>query len=91
MVNARPLWDGLCFAVSQKGREELATVQLRDGESQEQLLKRFRKKVQNARILSTHKKHRFFMSNAEKRRLALRKAQRRQRRRTQRNQRSRRR
>jgi ribosomal protein S21 len=46
------------------------------------LLKRFRKKVQQARILSTAKKHRRFMSNSAKRRLALRKAKRRQRKRT---------
>jgi small subunit ribosomal protein S21 len=60
----------------------LATVELRPGESQEKLLKRFRKKVQQARILSTAKKHRRFMSNSAKRRLALRKAKRRQRRKT---------
>jgi small subunit ribosomal protein S21 len=60
---------------------QLATVTLRPGESQEQLLKRFRKKVQRERVLSDVKKTRFFMSNSEKRRLALRKAKRRQRRR----------
>jgi small subunit ribosomal protein S21 len=60
----------------------LARVELRPGESQEKLLKRFRKKVQQARILSTAKKHRHFMSNSAKRRLALRKAKRRQRKRT---------
>ncbi len=59
----------------------MATVTLRQGESQEQLLKRFRKKVQRERVLSDVKKTRFFMSNSEKRRLALRKARRRQRRR----------
>jgi small subunit ribosomal protein S21 len=59
----------------------LATVELRPGESQEKLLKRFRKKVQQARILSTAKKHRRFMSNSAQRRLALRKARRRERRR----------
>jgi small subunit ribosomal protein S21 len=63
------------------GENKLTTVNLRSGESQEHLLKRFRKEVQKARILSTHKKHRFFMSNTAKRRLALRKARRRQRRR----------
>ncbi|MCL7453219.1 MAG: 30S ribosomal protein S21 [Anaerolineae bacterium] len=59
----------------------MATVELRPGESQEKLLNRFRKKVQQARILSTAKKHRRFMSNSAKRRLALRKARRRERRR----------
>jgi ribosomal protein S21 len=52
---------------------------LRDGESQEKLLKRFRKKVQRERVLSDVRRKRFFMSNSEKRRVALRKAQRRER------------
>ena len=59
----------------------MATVELKPGESQEQLLKRFRKEVQNARILSTAKKKRFFLSNSEQRRIAMRKAERRERRR----------
>jgi small subunit ribosomal protein S21 len=58
---------------------QLATVVLRPDESQEQLLKRFRKKVQRERVLSDVKKKRFFMSNSEKRRIALRKAKRRER------------
>lgn len=66
---------------------ELATVELKSGESQERLLKRFRKKVQKSRILSTVKKKRYFMSKSEKRRLALRKAKRRERRRRWRRQR----
>jgi len=52
---------------------------LRSGESPEQLLKRFRKKVQNERVLSDMRKKRFFMSNSEKKRIALRKAKRRER------------
>lgn len=59
---------------------QLTTVTLRAGESQEQLLKRFRKKIQRERVLSDVKKKRFFMSNSEKRRIALRKAKRRERR-----------
>lgn len=59
----------------------MATVELRPGESQEQLLKRFRKEVQQARILSTVRKKRFFLSNSEQRRIAMRKAERRERRR----------
>jgi small subunit ribosomal protein S21 len=59
----------------------LATVVLKQDESQEQLLKRFRKKVQRERVLSDIKKNRFFMSNSEKRRIALRKAKRRERKR----------
>jgi ribosomal protein S21 len=52
-----------------------------EGESIEHLLKRFRKAVIRDRILSDVKKKRFFVSNSQKRRLALRKAQRRERRR----------
>lgn len=57
----------------------MATVELRPDESQEQLLKRFRKKVMRERVLSDVKKKRFFLSNSEKRRIALRKAKRRER------------
>jgi small subunit ribosomal protein S21 len=60
---------------------KLATVELRPGESQERLLKRFRKEVQKARILGTTKKKRYFVSNSEERRSAQRKAERRERRR----------
>jgi small subunit ribosomal protein S21 len=57
----------------------VATVELRPEESQEQLLKRFRKKIMRERVLSDVKKKRFFLSNSEKRRIALRKAKRRER------------
>jgi small subunit ribosomal protein S21 len=57
----------------------VATVELRSNESQEQLLKRFRKKVQRERVMSDVRKKRFFMSNSEKQRIALRKAKRRER------------
>ena len=57
----------------------MTTVELRSGESQEQLLKRFRKKIMKERVLSDVKKSRFFLSNSEKRRIALRKAKRRER------------
>jgi small subunit ribosomal protein S21 len=60
---------------------KLATVVLRSGESQERLLKRFRKEVQKARILSRAKRKRYFVSNSEERRIAERKAERRERRR----------
>lgn len=69
----------------------MTTVALRPGESQEQLLKRFRKKVQRERVLSDAKKNRFFVSKSEQRRIALRKAKRRERRRQWRMQRRRRR
>lgn len=59
----------------------MTTVLLKPGESQEQLLKRFRKKVQRDRVMTDVRKKRFFLSNSEKRRIALRKAQRRERKR----------
>jgi len=49
------------------------TVKLRPGESQENLLKRFRKKVTKSRIMSTVRKKRWFVSKSEQRRIAKRK------------------
>ena len=69
----------------------MVSVILKSGESSEQLLKRFRKKVQREQVLSDVRKRRFFLSNSEKRRIALRKAQRRERNRQRRKQRRRRR
>lgn len=61
----------------------LATVTLRDGESQEGLLKRFRKSVMQERILSEVRRKRWYISPSEKRRIqkqrAIRRARRRQR------------
>jgi small subunit ribosomal protein S21 len=62
-------------------------VEVRDGESPESLLKRFRKRVTQDGILSTVKKKRFFVSKSEQRRMAHRKAIRRERRRQWREQR----
>lgn len=53
------------------------SVKLRPGESQEMLLKRFRKEVATARILSTYRKKRWFISPSEIRRKAKKKSQRR--------------
>ncbi|NIO69367.1 MAG: 30S ribosomal protein S21 [Anaerolineae bacterium] len=57
------------------------TVKLRPGESQENLLKRFRKEVTRSRILSAVRKKRWFVSKSEQRRIAKRKGIRRARRR----------
>jgi len=46
----------------------MTTVKLRQGESQESLLKRFRKDVGKARILSAVRKKRWFMSKSALRR-----------------------
>jgi small subunit ribosomal protein S21 len=65
----------------------VATVELKSGESQESLLRRFRKEVTKARILSDVKKKRFFVPKSEKRRRARLKAIRRERQRQRRQQR----
>lgn len=59
----------------------MATVQLRPNESQDQLLKRFRKKVAKSGILSTVRRKRWFVSKSELRRIQKKKAIRRIRRR----------
>ena len=63
------------------------TVELKSGESQDSLLKRFRKEVIKTRVLSTYRKKRWFVSKSEQRRLAkqraIRKARRKMIRRTQ--------
>ena len=69
------------------GESILTTVELKPGESQESLLRRFRKQVTRNRILSDVKKKRFFVSKSEKRRRARLKAIRRQRQRRRREER----
>ncbi len=55
----------------------MAVVKLRSNESQEQLLKRFRKQVIKSGILSTVRDKRWFVSRVEQRRLEKKKAVRR--------------
>jgi small subunit ribosomal protein S21 len=55
----------------------LAVVNLRSGESQDQLLKRFRKKVVKSGVLSTVRRKRWFVSKSEQRRMEKKKAARR--------------
>ena len=52
----------------------MATVILRPNESQESLLKRFRKKVTKSGILSTVRRKRWFISKSELRRIQRKKA-----------------
>jgi small subunit ribosomal protein S21 len=59
----------------------MASVTLRQNESQDQLLKRFRKKVAKSGILSTVRRKRWFVSKSELRRIQKKKAIRRSRRR----------
>jgi small subunit ribosomal protein S21 len=58
------------------------SVELRNGESQESLLKRFRKEIIKTRILSTYRKKRWFVSKGEQRRIAKQRAIRKSRRKT---------
>jgi small subunit ribosomal protein S21 len=60
--------------------DSLATVRLRDGESQEALLKRFRKAVMKERILSEARRKRWYISPSEMRRIQKQRAIRRARR-----------
>ena len=63
-----------------KGGEHPMSVDLRPGESQDSLLRRFRKAVAEARILPIVRQKRWFTSRSEVRRIkrqkAIRKAQR---------------
>jgi small subunit ribosomal protein S21 len=59
----------------------LTSVHLRSNESQEQLLRRFRKKVAKSGVLSTVRRKRWFISKSELRRIQKKKAVRRHRRR----------
>jgi small subunit ribosomal protein S21 len=52
----------------------LTTVVLRPNESQDMLLKRFRKKVAKSGILSTVRRKRWFVSKSELRRIQRKKA-----------------
>ncbi|TMC61020.1 MAG: 30S ribosomal protein S21 [Chloroflexi bacterium] len=56
------------------------TVVLRSGESQESLLKRFRKEVADSRVLSTFRKKRWFVSKSEEKRKSKQRAARKARR-----------
>ena len=57
--------------------KRLAVVKLRNGESQDQLLRRFRKKVVKSGVLSTVRRKRWFVSRNEQRRMERKKAARR--------------
>jgi small subunit ribosomal protein S21 len=59
----------------------MTSVVLRTNESQDQLLKRFRKKVVKSGILSTVRRKRWFISKSELRRVEKKKAVRRMKRR----------
>ncbi|NLI44465.1 MAG: 30S ribosomal protein S21, partial [Chloroflexi bacterium] len=52
----------------------MASVTLRPNESQDSLLKRFRKKVVKSGVLSTVRRKRWFISKSEQRRMDKKKA-----------------
>lgn len=52
----------------------MVKVNKRDNESFSQLMRRFRKKVTRSKVLSEHRKRRFFTSKSEERRIAKKKA-----------------
>ena len=52
----------------------MASVNLRNGESQDSLLKRFRKKIVKSGILSSIRDKRWFVSKSEQRRMDKKKA-----------------
>jgi small subunit ribosomal protein S21 len=56
------------------GDANMAMVVLRGGESQDSLLKRFRKKVVKSGVLSTVRRKRWFVSKSEQRRMEKKKA-----------------
>jgi len=60
----------------------MASVTLRPNESQDSLLKRFRKKVVKSGVLSTVRRKRWFISKGEQRRMDKKKAARRSNRKT---------
>ena len=65
---------GLVQHSKSKGGVVLPKVVLRPGESQQSLLKRFRKKVARSKVLSTVRRKRWFVSTSEERRIAKQKA-----------------
>jgi small subunit ribosomal protein S21 len=62
------------FIFTRKEVRKVAIVVLRSGESQDQLLKRFRKKVVKSGVLSTVRRKRWFVSKSEQRRMEKKKA-----------------
>ncbi|WP_325051646.1 30S ribosomal protein S21 [Pelolinea submarina] len=60
---------------------QVTSVVLRPNESQDQLLRRFRKKVVRSGVLSTVRKKRWFISKSENRRMEEKKSARRMKRR----------
>nr|BAL54764.1 hypothetical conserved protein [uncultured Chloroflexota bacterium] len=76
-TSAEAISDEAFYSHARKEVSPLALVVLRPGESQEQLLKRFRKKVVRSGVLSIVRRKRWFVSKSEQRRMEEKKALRR--------------
>lgn len=76
-------WKTFRICQIRKEVKNVTTVNLRQNESQDQLLKRFRKKVAKSGILSTVRRKRWFVSKSELRRIDKKKSIRRIKRRQQ--------
>jgi small subunit ribosomal protein S21 len=72
------VWSTVYGAQIWKGGRLLPTVRLREKESPEQLLRRFRKKVTRSGVLGEVRRKRFFTSKSEQRRIEKKKAIRKQ-------------
>ena len=70
----RRVYDKPVFHFTAKEVIFLASVNLRSNESQDSLLKRFRKKVVKSGVLSTIRRKRWFVSKSEQRRMDKKKA-----------------
>jgi len=72
---AVPGRDEVARRLTQRGGEKWhMSVQLKPGESQDDLLRRFRKQVANSGILGELRKRRWFVSKGEKRRMERKRA-----------------
>ena len=74
--------DFFIYSSNWKEVRQLTVVNLRNNESQDQLLKRFRKKIVKSGVLSTVRRKRWFVSKSEQRRMDQKKAIRRYKRRS---------
>ena len=72
----------IIYSFKWKEVSQLTVVNLRNNESQDQLLKRFRKKIVKSGVLSTVRRKRWFVSKSEQRRMDEKKAIRRYKRRS---------
>jgi len=61
--------EGVYFSIGNGGVSKLAEVRLQEGESLENALRRFKRKVQQEDIIKEVKRHSFYLKPGEKRRV----------------------